>query len=190
MPFVRPPGPYPIEGVSLETWLVRFDEAGVCTSPETRAALLEKIAAKPTTPLLILSHGWNNDFADAVLLYKNFLTHFQKIVADHPLAGPEPLVIGIIWPSMWWPSDPGPKMAAVASAREVEESGALEDAVQELAATLDTAKRARFYELTEAKGLTEPEAHELAQFLKPMLRGSDDGKPEVTCPRIFGPPIS
>jgi hypothetical protein len=177
MPLVRPAGPYPIEGVSLETWVVRFDKEGVCTSPQTRAALLNALAAKPNSPVLFFSHGWNNDFADAVSLYKNFLTSFQQIVGKYPLAGAQPVFVGIAWPSIWLPSDDGPRLAA-APANPAEFSAA-DGAIREIAGMLPEAKaRHRFYELMEAKQISQDEARELAGILKPILRPSNDGAPE------------
>ena len=77
MPGVSSVGPFPIQGIGLETWLVRFDKNGVCSSPDTRAALLAALAAKPASPILFFSHGWNNDFSDAVSLYQRFLTSLR-----------------------------------------------------------------------------------------------------------------
>jgi len=95
-----------------ETWLVRFDKNGVCSSPKTRDALLDSLSAKKGRPVLFFSHGWNNDFADAVDLYRRFLFEFEKVLAAHAIAGISPIFVGVTWPSIWLPSDAGPQMAA------------------------------------------------------------------------------
>src|SRR4051794_134871 len=50
-------GPFPISGVRMPTWIVRFDEDGTCTSPKTRTALLEKLAAEPKPAAAAVTAG-------------------------------------------------------------------------------------------------------------------------------------
>jgi hypothetical protein len=179
MPATRPAGPYPIEGIDLDTWLVRFDKNGVCSSPQTRAKLLDHLASKPGAPVLFFSHGWNNDFADAVALYRKFLGHLQQILSDHPLAGPGPIFVGITWPSIWLPSDSGPQMAAAGSAAGDRETSSVDSAVKQLADALPaTTNWQRFYELTETEKMSEAEAREFARMLQPIIEPSADGVAE------------
>ena len=72
MPDARQVGPWPMPGIQTETWLIRYDESGACTSPRTRAALIERLRRSPDAPVLLVSHGWNNDFATAVSFYDHF----------------------------------------------------------------------------------------------------------------------
>jgi pimeloyl-ACP methyl ester carboxylesterase len=179
LPTIRPAGPYPIEGIETETWLVRFDKNGLCSSPRTREAFLDRLAATPNSPVLFFSHGWNNDFADAVDLYTRFLTHFEKILKAYPLAAPAPLFVGVTWPSMWLPADSGPQMAGGAPEAGTAETSSVETAVREIADVLPAnADLQRYYELTE-KQLSQAEARELAGILKPVFQPSDDGSPEA-----------
>jgi hypothetical protein len=174
MPDIRPPGPYPINGVGLETWLVRFDKNGVCSSPQTRDALLKSLAEKSNSRVLFFSHGWNDDFAEAVALYRKFLIELQKVLVGRALIGTGPIFVGITWPSVWLPSEAGPQMAgaddsaAEASAHEA----VLRELVNILPADTDWS---RLYALLEAKQLSPSEARELAQLLRPALTPSDDG---------------
>ncbi len=177
MPKNLPPGPYPIPGINIETWLVRFDKNGVCTSPKTRDALLDNLAAKKDRPVVFFSHGWNNDFADAVDLYRRFLSEFEKVLGAHPVAGPPPIFVGLTWPSIWLPSDAGPQMAAAnadpnaASAHEA----ILRELVDMLPAGTDWS---RLYALLEAERISPAEASELARLLAPGLRPSEEEGPE------------
>lgn len=178
MPEVRPAGPYPLDGIDLETWLVRFDKNGVCTSPGTSTALLAALAAKPTSPVLLFSHGWNNDFADAVGLYRAFLSRLQEVLQTHPLPpGPAPIFVGVTWPSIWLPSDNGPQMAA---AGPTEQSSETERVAEELLDILPSSTDwDRFYQLIHASRLTQPEARELAGMLKPALKADRVGPDEA-----------
>lgn len=180
MPAVRPAGPFPIDGINLDTWIVRFDKSGICASPQTRALLLDKLAANPTAPIVFFSHGWNNDFADALALYKSFLQHFQKVLQDHPMQGTAPTFVGITWPSMWLPSDSGPQMAgAGGSAKDIADISSVAGAVGDLVEALPrTTNRQRFYELTEARQVSTDEARELARMLQTIVTSSDDGAAE------------
>ena len=173
---VTPAGPFPIPGVNFETWLVRFDKAGVCTSPETRAALLVALAAKPNSPILFFSHGWNNDFSDAVALYKKFLSCLQDVLQASALPGPAPIFVGVTWPSIWLPSDSGPELAGADPAGKAE----TESVAKELRDILpqDT-NWDRLHQLIHALQLSQAEASELAALLKPAIQPDNVGAEEA-----------
>lgn len=176
MPSVRPAGPWPIAGVKTKTWLVRFDEGGICTSPHTAAALLEDLSNSPAAPVVLFSHGWNNDFADAVDLYERFLKQFEA------LPGPEletpPVFVGIVWPSIWLPAEGGPQMAAY-------DASALHPPTTErillgLRIRLPTSTDwARLYALLDADTFTPDGAREFASLVKPALVASGEGAEEA-----------
>jgi pimeloyl-ACP methyl ester carboxylesterase len=173
MPKTRPPGPYPIPGINMETWLVRFDKNGICSSPKTLEVLLDNVSQKKDRPVIFFSHGWNNDFADAVDLYRRFLTELEKVLTAHPVAGPHPIFVGVTWPSIWLPSDDGPQMAAdhddpkATSAKEA----LLRELINILPAGTDWS---RLYALLEAEKLSVDQAKELARLLAPLLKPSGD----------------
>lgn len=170
-------GPWPLEGVDAETWLIRFDEGGACTSPRIRAALVERIRRSPDAPVILLAHGWNNDFPAAVSLYQRFLRVFEAVRAQSGPA-PSPLVVGIMWPSLWFPSDDGPRIAADAGPLRDDAllTGVLAGLRNELPAGTDLA---RLYELLDADVLSLDETRELAALIKPVLRASSDGAEEA-----------
>lgn len=180
MPQIRPAGPYALDGVRAETWLVRFDKKGVCTSPRTRDALVGRLKEANTAPIIFFSHGWNNDFADAVELYRNFLIEFEKVLATQPLKGPAPIFVGVTWPSIWFPSDDGPQFAAAPAGDN--EAATRERFIQQLQETLpDETDWERLYVLLETERLDASEAEELARLLQPLVatrQSDDEGAPE------------
>jgi hypothetical protein len=179
MPSVSSVGPFPIQGINLETWLVRFDKNGVCSSPDTRAALLAALAASLDAPILFFSHGWNNDFSDAVSLYQRFLTRFQEVLQSHPLPGPDPIFVGITWPSIWLPSESGPQLAGAGTAG-VNPRSETDAVTKELVDILpEDTDWERFYQLIHASRLSQSETRELAGLLKPALQPDDAGAPEA-----------
>ncbi|QQN66764.1 hypothetical protein JIR23_14290 [Bradyrhizobium diazoefficiens] len=168
---VRAAGPYPLPGVKMQTWIVRYDQDGGCCSPETRKACIDDVSAAGDRPVILFSHGWNNDFSDAEDLYSRFLVEFEKIQQIHPLKGGEPIFIGVTWPSIWLPLDKGPKMSA-------DPTGAFGGAAKSIEKTIsDPADRARFHELIGSGSLNLQGASDLARLISPILRGDDDEGP-------------
>jgi len=161
----------------METWLVRFDKNGVCSSPKTSDALLDNLAVKKDRPVLFFSHGWNNDFADAVDLYRRFLFEFEKVLGAHPIAGLSPIFVGVTWPSIWLASDAGPQMAAAGNG-DPKAASANEAILRELVDILPAGTDwPRLYALLEAQRISPDEVHELARLLAPALRPSEEGGP-------------
>lgn len=176
MSSVPPAGPWPIEGVTATTWLVRFDEGGICTSPRTVAALLEALRESPETPVVVFSHGWNNDFADAVDLYARFLKQFEAL--PEPAPGPTPVFVGIIWPSIWLPAENGPVMATFDPAAS--DSPTVERILSGLRNRLPTSTDwSRLYALLDADALSPDGAREFAALVKPALLASGEGAGEA-----------
>ena len=158
---VRPAGPFPLPNAgNLETWLVRFDKDGVCTSPSTRAALLARVDAQPAD-VIFFSHGWQTDFNGATDQYGRFLKALNQVLADHPLPDKKILFVGITWPSKWIASTEGPKMAGAGDGGEDEYA----EALTELTARLTDAENDRARELAALPVLSRDEAREFAQLL-------------------------
>src|SRR5688572_10543055 len=77
-----PPGPYrtlDVEGAAAPFYLVNFDKDGRCESPVTLGRLVEDAASGDYTDIILISHGWNNDWATATGLYNDFLIHFEHL---------------------------------------------------------------------------------------------------------------
>jgi hypothetical protein len=77
---------------------VEFNKDGSVFNPAQATDLLQGLRP-PTTDLLVLSHGWNNDMADARALYDRLLAQFRQVLMARPLAGRTFAVLGVLWPS-------------------------------------------------------------------------------------------
>lgn len=160
----REPGPYPIAGASMPTWIVRFDERGQCTSPATETALIELLKTGAFSNVLFYSHGWNTDFSDAIDQYSRFLTAFSSVLLSHPIAGFSPIFVGVTWPSVWMAGDSGPAMAMVGDDAETGN-----ELVAAVAAPLSAPERDRLYVLADSASLDRASAVEFARMLLPAV---------------------
>jgi predicted alpha/beta hydrolase family esterase len=60
--------------------------------------LLNDVTVPPgTTDVVVMSHGWNNNRADAERLYEGLFTNFAPLAAD--LQARKLAIVGVIWPS-------------------------------------------------------------------------------------------
>src|SRR5262249_4820962 len=82
---------------------VEFNKKATPADPAQVEAVLDAVEpAAGLTDLLVVSHGWNNDMADAQSLYEALFQRFRDAldirlvpgVADHKFA-----VLGVFWPS-------------------------------------------------------------------------------------------
>lgn len=86
-------------------WIAQFDQQGGLTDT-TADALVAEIAASDVTNLFVFSHGWNNDVAGAKALYNSMFPIIKAQAGLAPaLAGIG--FVGVIWPSILFPDDPG-----------------------------------------------------------------------------------
>jgi hypothetical protein len=174
MPAARPPGPYPIdEAIDMETWLVRFDERGVCVSPETRFALLAKLDADREQDVIFMSHGWKTDFGGALEQYGAFLKAFEQVLGAHPKPGFKPLFVGVTWPSRWLATNPGPVMAAADPTAADAAQAEVDEIVSGIGASLPPEDAERLYALLEKRTLDVGAAQELATLGLRALNASE-----------------
>jgi hypothetical protein len=160
-------GPFKLPGVTLETWLLKFDERGECESPQTRKALLERINTDNDLQIILCSHGWNNEFDDTTRWYGVFLQHLQEHLSTTPERKP-PLFVGVIWPSTWLSFDTGPVIGGTSEEPAGDAKLALLEG--ELAAHLAAAaQKERLHALLNVPALTSQEAKELADLLSTAL---------------------
>jgi pimeloyl-ACP methyl ester carboxylesterase len=89
-------------------WRLRFDEEG---QPENAAAIdafINEVEAQNLSDLFIFSHGWNNDAATALDLYRRFFGEMRNLIDDPTLPKRRVATIGaagVIWPSIKWPDE-------------------------------------------------------------------------------------
>lgn len=175
------PGPYPLDGVDMPAWLLRFDAQGACTSPATLDELLRRLRDAPPTDVIVFCHGWNNDADDAIGMYAAFLQHFE---AQGRAAAPsrqfDPVFIGLLWPSIWWPSGPGPLIASGSQGSSAGGAGPMQAVLAELAsciaATCGPAGLDRLMALLAAPAINDADAAELAVLIAPAFGvAADEG---------------
>ncbi len=158
-------------------YMIPFDKGGNCTAPQSRADLIADVQQNGYTDIFIFSHGWNNDWNDAVTSYRNFLCNY--ILMDrHGLAHKpdfRPLLVGIYWPSaiLVMPWEDQPDIAAVGAGIPAP-NGKETDLLAGAVAHKDVK---RFRKLAAKDSLTESEALELAAILVPVYRGQDADAP-------------
>ena len=82
---------------------VEFTKDGTLFNQSQAQALLDALHETPATDLLVLSHGWNNDMADARDLYTRFLAEVRGVLnnpgAQLDVAARRLVVMGVLWPS-------------------------------------------------------------------------------------------
>ncbi len=193
-------GPYdsiPIGPNTQAPWyVIPFDDQGRCTAPLTRGQLVDAVKHGDFTDIYLFSHGWNNDWRDAVGDdpsgvatgggYRGMFEAYGRLRRDHNLAYNRPyrpLLIGIFWPSAWLvrPSEAAPQIAAddpqLAEAAVAQERRALE----ELARLIDGADVEAFYAFTQQEKLSEDDAlvelwRKIGQREKPRDTGAAGGR--------------
>jgi hypothetical protein len=167
--------PYPLAGVQMPAWLLRFDQHGACTSPVTRAKLMDQLRAAPPSDILLFSHGWNEDFDSAAGMYAALLRQFETLCEDHPTGRRiNPLFIGIHWPSIWLSSNDGPAIASGGGGAHAE--GLLLMLVDKVVASGGVAGRERVFALLAAPSIDDADAAELARLIAPAFGlMSDEG---------------
>jgi len=165
--------PFPLTGVQMPAWMLRFDKHGACTSPGTREALLQRLHSVPPSDVIVFSHGWNNDFDDAAGMYADLMRRFEVLCAEHPPTRRfDPLFVGIVWPSIWLSFDDGP---AIASSGLLGQADATLTALaDQVAATGGAAALERIYALLAAPGIDDADAAELARLIAPAFGLVDD----------------
>ncbi len=82
---------------------LRIDkQANVLAPADSELRRFLSDAAEPITDLIVISHGWNNDTAEAERLYASFFDHAGKLLTDNRLprlAASRIAVLGVLWPS-------------------------------------------------------------------------------------------
>lgn len=193
-----PVGPYKMlplgDGDSIPWYMIPSDKHGRCTSPLTRADLIDQVHTGGFTDIFVFCHGWNNDWLQATSRYEAFFDAYRELREKHALADPQrgagrkyrPLLVGLSWPSaiLVLPDEKSPTIAAFDGAADAfDQVVALErDEVNIIAEELDSANVERFYELAQkADSASDADVRELAELLAPLIASADDGE-EVGVP--------
>lgn len=166
---------------------IRYDTAGHVVDASERAAALAMAATPAITDVLVISHGWNNNMADARALYARIATSLRSVLDAGKVPGFDGrslAIIGVLWPSMKFADSdliPGGAAAVASGPDSVRQSlDALADFLD------DDAARAA---LAEARGLvdeleTSPSAQaQFADLVRSALTadaGDDDDEPDAS----------
>lgn len=81
---------------------VEFTKDAAVHNQAEVAALQNAIQRDGTTDLIVISHGWNNNMAEAKALYSEFFQNFRALVDAGKLpalANRKWAVLGVLWPS-------------------------------------------------------------------------------------------
>ena len=81
---------------------IEFNKNGAAHDPAAVKQVLDFLAQGSVTDLFIISHGWNNDMAEARDLYRQFFARVREIMDGHFVPGIEArkfAILGVLWPS-------------------------------------------------------------------------------------------
>lgn len=168
-------GPFPLAGVQMPTWVLRFDKHGACTSPATRELLLNQLRNGAYSDVIFFSQGWNNDFDDATAMYARFVNAFEALTTAHPLPrqgkGFAPIFVGVVWPSIWLSFDSGPQIAAApdGGGEAVAENAVAQALADRVASSGGPQAAERLYALLALPRLDDAQANELAALAAPAF---------------------
>src|ERR1051326_2810121 len=76
---------------------VQFTKDGAIFDRSQLAQLLANV--NNYSDVFVISHGWNNDEADARALYNNLTRQLAAAMPRFPLPGRTFAVLGVLWPS-------------------------------------------------------------------------------------------
>jgi hypothetical protein len=79
---------------------IEFDKSGKLFDSTQLTQLTTQLLGKQATDVILFSHGWNNDMADARKLYTNFFTEFAAFLPAAANGGTRTFAgAAILWPS-------------------------------------------------------------------------------------------
>jgi hypothetical protein len=164
---------------------VKFDTEGKVVDSDD--AVLALANEQSVTDLVLMSHGWNNDMADAGRLYARLAASLRDVIGQHALpVGREIGLAALYWPSKRFAESdliPGGAAAAASLISEADVRGAIDDlrdvftSVDQQAA-LDEAKD--LVTQLEDKATARKEfAATLLSLLDPAAAEAEDGTTEL-----------
>jgi pimeloyl-ACP methyl ester carboxylesterase len=174
---------------------IEFDKDGKLFSPPQLSALLDHLPEGQTTDLIVFTHGWNNDLADARRLYTDFFTEFSAFIPATANGHARSFAAAaILWPSKKFTEKeliPGGGAAALSSQEKAVIRARLKDLAKEpirLGKAVPTSA-ARQKKIAKAEALlktieADPKAQEtFVRIVRSLLSESaahkDDGTKEL-----------
>jgi hypothetical protein len=89
---------FPTDVKGLPFFPIEFDKKARLVDADQAMALDSFIETGAVTDLLVMAHGWNNDEAQAMTLYRHLLSSIAK-EADDAFDARTVAVVGVFWPS-------------------------------------------------------------------------------------------
>lgn len=115
---------------------VEYNKFGAIHDPAQVAALVQQARPDACTDLLVLCHGWNNDEAEARLLYSEWLRSIREQRGTR-LPGAKLAAVGLHWPSKKFADADLIPGGGAASLDDVQDDGVLLEQLQGLAGFFD-----------------------------------------------------
>ncbi|HEX2164559.1 MAG TPA: hypothetical protein VHM02_11475, partial [Thermoanaerobaculia bacterium] len=166
---------------------VEYDKRGKLVDPAQEDAIERFVVRQPASDLLVLSHGWNNDMAQARSLYERLLGHLRDLVeagAVPGVAGRDFAVLAVLWPSKKF-ADEDLIPSGAAAAPGVDE-GDLEAMLAELQGFFDDPDADRLLAAARAEvGALEADAEARRRFvdaLRPLFPDDPDAETRAELP--------
>ena len=104
-----------IGGQSVPFFVIPFAKNGMLRAPITADRMRAAIAGG-ITDVVVVSHGWNTDWARALDFYRRFVAALDQVVQVGGGRWPArtTMVVGVSWPSIALPATPVPALAGPA----------------------------------------------------------------------------
>ena len=170
---------------------VEFTKEGTISDPGQAAALSQGAGpGSGVTDLIVISHGWNNDMADARALYAKFFASLRSVLdrARPPaVAGRTFAIMAVLWPSKKFaeeeliPSGAAALGSAVSAAFVEQQVGRFAEA---LASPEKSAAIARVRALVAALPNSPAAQEEFANLVRSLL-SAGDAQPEDASTDFF-----
>ena len=167
------------DGQQVPLYIIRFDKEGKYKDDGSLAPLLAE--AGNYSDIFVFSHGWNNEWSDAIGRYRAFFKGYAGMRKARGLPMPpdyRPLLVGIFWPSAalaFGESGLGPKALGVDAEAALQDEAQYQRELTELADCFAAdAERTEFHALTQQPSLSESQAWRLAELAAGILTDSEE----------------
>lgn len=143
---------------------IEFNREAGQANPEQWPILQTELTTGNYTDILVLSHGWNNDMAEAKDLYANLLGLIQNELSKKDTSGKKFIAVNIFWPSKKF-ADKDLISGGAAAIGTIPEADQLIEQCDALALTVESSEEKRILaNLSDALKGTQDEDYIADQF--------------------------
>lgn len=165
------------DGQQVPLYIIRFDKEGQYKDDGSLGPLLAE--AGDYSDIFVFSHGWNNEWSDAIGRYRAFFKGYAGMRKAYGLPMPadyRPLLVGIFWPSAalaFGESGRGPKALRADAEAAFQDEAQYQRELTEIADCFATdIERTEFHALAQQTALSESQARRLAELAAGILTDS------------------